>query len=178
MTSCGPEFVISANEDCRDLIYRACAQQGVRYAMSILRNQSDAEEAVQEAFCRLQFGENQKPVSAFRGQFFVTLRNHCIDLLRRKNVRKEVGLALDLESYRDSTRPDNRELIENIEDAMMTLPENWRQVLQLRVHGELSYQEISEVSGCTFSQVRTWIYRARRQLETELVQRGIINPSP
>ena len=174
MTQTGTDLAISVPEDRCDLTYQSCAQAGVRYAMSILRNQSDAEEAVQEAFCRLQGRELGSDAMAYRGKFFVTLRNHCIDLIRRRKVRKEVHLAQELESHREKVRSDSQDVIAAVEEAMTRLPEQWRQVLQLRIHGELSYQEIADITGSSFSQVRTWIYRGRRQLENDLAQRGLI----
>lgn len=175
MTQTGTELAIPASDDRLDLTYQACAQAGIRYAMSILRNQSDAEEAVQEAFCRLHGWDLNSNETAFRGKFFVTLRNHCIDLIRRRKVRKEVRLAHDLENYRQRSTADGSDVVAAVEDAMNNLPEHWKQVLRLRIHGELSYQEISEITGCSFSQVRTWIYRGRRQLEADLTQRGFID---
>ena len=165
---------ITAPQGLCDLTYQTCAQQGVRYAMSILRNQNDAEEAVQEAFCRLHGRELQADESSYRGRFFTTLRNHCIDLIRRRKVRKEVRLAQELENRHKRTW-DEQDTVLAVEEAMAKLPENWRKVLRLKIHGELSYQEIAEITGSSFGQVRTWIYRGRRQLEAELIQRGIIN---
>ena len=181
MTQTGTELAIESATDrsSSDQTYQTCARQGIRYAMSILRNQSDAEEAVQEAFCRLQRRSTEGDESAYRGRFFVTLRNHCIDLIRRRTIRKEVRLAQDFENPRASTvqNSENVDVVVAVEDAMSRLPENWRNVLHLRVHGELSYQEIADMTGSSFSQVRTWIYRGRRQLEADLTKSGIIYPN-
>ena len=64
-----------------------------------------------------------------------------------------------------------------IQQLVAELPEQWRQVLLLRINGELSYEEISQVVGCTVSQVRTWIYRGRRELEKKLLEKEIIEAS-
>ena len=177
MTQSGIELAISASEDRCDLTYQSCAQAGIRYAMSILRNQSDAEEAVQEAFCRLHGSDLQSGDSSYRGRFFVTLRNHCIDLIRRRKVRKEVHLVQELASHRDLPGSASLDVIAAVEEAMARLPDQWRNVLRLRIYGELSYQEIADVTGSSFSQVRTWIYRGRRQLENDLTECGLIDSS-
>ncbi len=74
------------------------APRGVRYAFSILRNQADAEEISQEAFCRLwaaypdwKNGEGQSLEKQFPSLFFATIRNQCIDVIRKRSRRKQVA---------------------------------------------------------------------------------------
>ncbi len=159
-------------------------QSGYRYALSMLRLEVDAEEAVQEAFCRLQ---NQARdvcgsidaalldwnLEENRATFFATLRNYCIDLIRRRTVRKEIPLLdQDRASKNNLLQDDAAEMIAAIDLLINQLPENWADVLRLKVNAGLSYDEIAEITGCTRNQVRTWIYRARRQLEHGLARQG------
>ena len=39
---------------------------------------------------------------------------------------------------------------------------------------DLTYEQIATVLDCTKAQVRTWIFRARRQLSDELAKRGLL----
>ena len=156
-----------------DSFYRECSRQGLRFAHALLRNRSDAEEAVQEAFFRLHKAGRHDD-SALRGRFFSTLRNHCIDRIRRKRVCKEVG---DYPAVIDKAAGDSVEFSELAREVQLMideLPENWSRALLLKVHGELSYEEIASATECSVAQVRTWIYRARRQLEEKLTTAGFV----
>lgn len=42
----------------------------------------------------------------------------------------------------------------------------------------LSYSAISTALGCPVGTVKTWVHRARRELITQLKQRGAIEESP
>jgi RNA polymerase sigma factor (sigma-70 family) len=55
------------------------------------------------------------------------------------------------------------------------LPPSWKDALHMRVMGGLSYLEISRALHCTPAQVRTWLYRARRQLADQLRSRDGLN---
>ncbi len=147
----------------------------MRYALALLRNSCDAEEAVQETFCRLHAAGNGHE-SDYRRRFFVTLRNHCIDLIRRKRVRREVAMggAIDERTEGPAQQLVGNETMLAVEDAIGQLPLQWQQSLQLRVYAELGYDEIASIMGATRNQVRTWIYRARRQLEDCLTAKGVL----
>ena len=158
--------------------YQHFADRGIRYAMAILRNHCDSEEAVQEVFFRLHSKQIDFGDQAFSGKFFKSLRNHCIDLLRKRRVRGEVS-DLEVAEVAESRSGcnavvDTHELQQSIELELRRLPENWRQAVLLKIHGELTYDEIASVLDATRPQVRTWIYRARRQLEQRLVANGYI----
>ena len=72
-----------------------CAEvtsQANRFALSIVRETSDAEEIVQEAFCRLIQKEGLS-VANRKALLFKTIRNLSIDLLRKKGRLKFERLA-------------------------------------------------------------------------------------
>ena len=155
------------------------APRGIRYAFSILRNRADAEEISQEAFCRLwaaypdlKNGNGQSLEKQFPRLFFATIRNQCIDLIRKRSKQKQIALDLTEEPVaRTELRPE-QELETQIVHWLEQMPTQWADALKLKINGQLSYAEIAEVMNATHAQVRTWIYRARRQLETELSKTG------
>ena len=156
------------------------APRGIRYAFSILRNQADAEEISQEAFCRLwaaypdwKNGDGQSLDKQFPSLFFATIRNQCIDVIRKRSKQKQIALDLTDEPVARSESRTEKQLETQITYWLEQLPAQWADALKLKVNGQLSYAEIAEVMNATHAQVRTWIYRARRQLETELNKTGI-----
>lgn len=171
------------------------APQATRYAMSIVRRWVDAEEIVQEAFCKLidsrhfEFSvnsqetntESEAKVKAKKALLFKTVRNLAIDRLR-KNKNRSIE-AVDTHLIADPNRnghsdPHGKRLeqLESCVEAILkTMPSQWSEALQLKINGELSYQEISEVMNATHAQIRTWIFRARKSLHAELKQQGFLD---
>ncbi len=155
-------------------------RQACHYARWIVGNESDAEEIVQEAWCKLAEHESRSIVNspdhnptAF---LFTIVRNQSIDLLRKRKRRRSVSLSEISEPQgreSDSSRAAELNDLENgIHEAFGNLPDSWAEAMRLKVAGQLTYDEIASVLGCTHAQVRTWIFRARRQLAAELVTRG------
>ena len=155
-------------------LYDRYAPRGLRFAYSMIGNVSDAEEAVQEAFCRLlrpiQRGQADCRTTGFAPLFFKTLRNLSIDVLRMKNRRRVVSMNDIPEPIERLAGGDFEKLEMHIGSLMDALPAEWADALRLKIDGGLSYDEIARSMDCTRAQVRTWIYRARRKLEEELRQ--------
>lgn len=159
------------------------APQATRYAMSIVRIWADAEEIVQEAFCRLlqsdRLSDNSDRDSnaSDKAFLFTTVRNLAIDQLRKQKRRRfeplDVGQIATTKTHSDDTRLQRLE--QGVQAILKDLPNQWSDALQLKVNGGLSYEEIANVLDATHAQVRTWIYRARKQLEKDLSQQGLLN---
>jgi RNA polymerase sigma-70 factor (ECF subfamily) len=152
---------------------------GRRYARRLLTNEADSEDVVQEAFYRLVAKHARSeaepdearrlPRPEFAAIFFTTVRNLCVDRLRRTKPRSNVSAEEWIERV---PSPEGfaiaKETRQQIERGLARLPDSWRQALMLRAAFEMNYDEISRVMHCTKAQVRTWIFRARQQLSGEL----------
>ncbi len=135
-------------------------------AMTILRNSDDASDAVQEAFTRLWEKRDDLPnIDNPEAYCVTTIRRICIDRLRRttypiNNLTEDTMLISD-----DSDeQADNRESIQLVTLLMSKLPEQQRQVLQLRAFNDCSFEEIESITGLTGVNVRTLLSRARRRM--------------
>ena len=62
----------------------------------------------------------------------------------------------------------DRETIAQVRAAIARLPEHFRAALVLCEYEQMAYTQIADVLQCSVPQVKTWIYRARRQLASML----------
>lgn len=172
--------------------YSQVAPQALGYAMSIVRQWADAEEIVQEAFCRLlQSNPTHTNESAdlkrmatsdlsHKPRFFAIVRNLAIDQLRRNGRRRFEPIDSHTIAGTPARSDDTRlaQLEFEIQNSLKQMPSQWSDSLQLKINGKLSYAEISDVLDATHAQVRTWIFRARKQLASDLVQKGLLEGQP
>lgn len=154
------------------------APQVTRYAMSILRRWADAEEVAQEAFYRLMKQDStlaDDSGSAMKALLFATVKNLSIDRLRKRGRRQHE--PFDEQRFASDAKDSTNNLLKlesGIDSLMQELPVQWSDALRLKLNGELSYAEIAEVMSATSSQVRTWIFRARKKLREELNKSGLL----
>ena len=118
------------------------------FARQQARYEADAQDLVQEAVveaCRREQDGELPPL----GLVFATIRRRAIDLARSQDRRagRELVAMQPVPVSWFETSVEDRERNQLIQDAMNRLPENYRQVLTLKVWGELTFAEIADALG-------------------------------
>jgi RNA polymerase sigma-70 factor (ECF subfamily) len=139
-----------------------------RVAYSVLRNSSDAEDAVQEAFLRVL--RHRDTLSEVRDQRVWLIRivwNIVLDRKRRAKTRpetddvSELARVLPAKGLNAEQRAAAAEQHAHVLACVEQLPAKERQVLMLSAFEELTSVEIAAVAGITESSVRSRLFRAR-----------------
>ncbi len=141
-------------------------------AYRLLRKRTLAQDACQEAAARAWAAQHRyQPSRPFYPWFYVILRNHCFDLLTQPLALQE-GLTHLPEKAR--LQPDEALLMsqraEAILEAIETLSEAQRAVIELRHFQDLNYQEMAEILQCPEGTVMSRLYRARKALRRHLLK--------
>jgi len=147
-----------------------------RVAFSVLRNPSDAEDAVQEAFLRvLRHRDDLGEVRDHRVWLIRIVWNIVLDRKRRAKTRpetddiEELARVLPANGLSAEQRASAAQHHAHVLACVEQLPAKERQVLMLSAFEELSSVEIAAVLDITESSVRSRLFRARN-LMSELLQ--------
>jgi len=139
-----------------------------RVAYSVLRNSTDAEDAVQEAFLRvLRHRDTLDEVRDQRVWLIRIVWNVALDRKRRAKTRPETDDVSELARVLPSTGLSAEELAAAAEHhahvlgCVEQLPAKEREVLLLSAFEELTSVEIAAVLDITESSVRSRLFRAR-----------------
>jgi RNA polymerase sigma-70 factor (ECF subfamily) len=145
----------------------------------MVRERAEAEDLTQEVFvkvfARLRTYDTTR---RFASWVFKIAHNHTIDHLRR--VRPETLSLSDGEhpELPAAALASPQELVErtmladDLVTAIKRLRVEYREVIQLRYHEDLSVEEIAEVLAVPEGTVKTYLHRARKQLAEDMVARG------
>lgn len=131
----------------------------------ILKNIGDHEtsrDVVQEAFVRLWDKHKDVEFAKTKTYLFTAAYHIMIDM-----IRKEKNRAKYLETQYQDTHAINgfSDLTEILNEAVLQLPDIQRTVVLLRDYEGYSYEEIGEIANLSESQVKVYIYRARKFLK-------------
>jgi RNA polymerase sigma-70 factor (ECF subfamily) len=139
-----------------------------RVAYSVLRNSTDAEDAVQEAFLRvLRHRDTLDEVRDQRVWLIRIVWNIVLDRKRRAKTRPETDDVSELARVLPSTGLSAEELAAaaqhhaHVLACVEKLPAKEREVLLLSAFEELTSAEIAAVLSITESSVRSRLFRAR-----------------
>ena len=141
-----------------------------RYLGSVEEARDACQEAATRALSAASQYDAQQP---FYPWFYRILKNHCLDRLRRR--KHDATGDLDALSAPDSSAEKKMAMQQSIlalHSAIASLPEEMREIIELRHFQDLSYEEIGTVLSLPQGTVMSRLYRARKALREELKQRG------
>jgi RNA polymerase sigma factor (sigma-70 family) len=134
-----------------------------RLAVGMLRSESDAEDAVQEAVLKAwrHFGRFRRG-SDLRPWLFTIVANECRDQRRSRwwSVIRRSEAPDELVDATSSVDPETVDL----RRALYRLPHNQRYVLILRYYLDLSYEEVAQTLGISTKAAKSRTYRAVERL--------------
>ncbi len=153
-----------------DEIYRNHARMVYRYLMSKTGNETIAEEVTQETFYQAIKNSDRYDGSCKVTTWLCSIAdNQLKNYLRKNRIHDQVEET-------SATVPSSEELLLKEENRIELLKllhkveEPYREVLYLRMYGNLSFREIGEVLNRSENWARVTFYRAKEIIRKELVK--------
>jgi RNA polymerase sigma-70 factor (ECF subfamily) len=168
------------DQDAFEQLVRTYDQSVLRLAMNLLRSPEDARDVYQEAFLRVY-----RNLHAFRFDcsfhtwLYRIVTNVCLDLLRKRKVRKEEAAVMEtsdgpidrMKTYEEedaAADPErsmwNQELKQRIENGLVGLTPRERMVFELRHYQGLRLRIIGEMLGTTEEAAKNCLFRATQKM--------------
>lgn len=151
------------NKEAFTWLIRTCQNSLYRLAKSILANEEDCGDAIQEAIFHAyqNIGKLQKP------KFFQTwisriLIHECYQILRQK--KKVVTLPVQRERGKVDTSYERVEF----QEVLKELDESTRLLIHLYYYEDLSIRQIAEMLDIPEGTVKSRLYQARKLLSKKL----------
>ncbi|TFG91510.1 MAG: sigma-70 family RNA polymerase sigma factor [Syntrophobacterales bacterium] len=151
--------------DRSGVFYRAHKNKLFSYLMRLTGDYHLSSDITQETFARY--------LNRYRGEQNVPLlyriaKNALLDCIRKR--KRETLLEEDHpdRSANQEQAATIREEYRRVISAMEELRDDEREVLSLVLSGELSYQEIAELTGTSEANIKVKVHRARRTLKNIL----------
>ena len=147
----------TADPDLDDLL-----QRSYRYALSLVREPSEAEDLVQEACVRIS-----RQGGPWRLSYLITvIRNRYIDQYRRSRKIRFQPLEVDVST--EPTAEDDDGLGDAMTKALGRLRSEERELVYMAVVEGYSTSEIARITGRPRGTVLSSIHRAKQKLRRSL----------
>lgn len=168
MAVVSPHTKLATIEDLFRLNYRPLCM----FALHYLQDADLVEDVVQECFTvlweKLELGAD---VANRRAYLYMSVRNRCLDHLRRKGLPTESLKPYDTYGIIDDDDAEERSVMEaKLWTAIDSLPEKCRQVFLMSKRDGLKYEEIAEELGLSVNTVRNQISKALNVLKNGAVK--------
>lgn len=133
-----------------------------RIAYAMLRNQSDVEDAVQEALTLTM----SRPFVRHPYQYCVSTVKSCCAKILSRNVYSFI------EQYPDMSQDDDpfESRVGKLRELVDLLPQRIAELLELYYARGMTYAEIADAKGISESLVKKLIYRGHKQLRQQILE--------
>ena len=150
-----------------DEIYQKYAQMVYKFLLSRTCNPDLAEELTQETFYQAIRTIDRFDESCQLSTWLCAIAKNVHHTWQRKHP--EVGTLEEYTKTCDSAEKDVLQFMDRIElmKQLHVCPEPFREILYMRLFGDLSFKEIGEIMGRSENGARVNFYRGKEKLRKE-----------
>ncbi len=138
--------------------------------MKYLKNEEEARDSVQQVFLKVIQELHKYKVAYFKSWLYMVAKNHCLMKLRDRQGKLPVELT-DRVAATPDKETDRQALMHNdhtltlVEEGLKELNTEQQQCVTLFYLQRKSYQEITELTGYSMLQVKSYIQNGKRNLK-------------
>ena len=138
--------------------------------MKYLKDEEEARDSVQQIFLKVIQELHKYKVEFFKSWLYMVAKNHCLMKLRDRHGKVAAELtdkmmAAPMEETDRQALLYNDQSLDLVEDALKQLNTEQQQCVTLFYLQRKSYQEISEETGYSLLQVKSYIQNGKRNMK-------------
>jgi len=168
------------DEDAFATLYRRRQGAIYRFVLEMSGSASLAEDVTQEVFMALiRDSRGYDPSRGSLGAYLLGMaRHHALRLIKRDRTYVSISQTWDGSRDREDLAPlspenphsemSRRESIHWVQQAILSLPEHYREAVVVCDLNEMSYEDAASVLGCSVGTVRSRLHRGRALLIQKL----------
>lgn len=136
--------------------------------LKYLKDEDEAKDAVQQIFLKVLTDVDRHNIAFFKSWLYAVAKNYCLMRLRDQQGKAWKELTESIAPPHEDLK--KLELLENeatyhfLEEALHKLPPEQQACVRLFYLQKKSYQEISEITGYSLLQVKSYIQNGKRNL--------------
>lgn len=172
--------ILAGDRDRFTALVKRYEKRVINYVYRITHRYEEAHDLAQEIFVKVFLAlDRYDPKYQFSTWLFRIAQNSAIDALRKKAVVEvPISRPADDDNPNDREFADagvspyramsNKQMAAAIDAAVENLPQDYRELIQLRHFAELSYEEIATMKRLPLGTVKNKLFRARNLLKDAL----------
>ncbi len=147
----------------------------LHYAFQILHDSAEAEDTIQEVVLKLwNIRHSLKSIKNPEAFAMTITRNWCLDRLKAKKpvyiATYHFGYDRQSDEYDPHRQVEHEDRLNILYRVIDNLPEQQKQVVQLRDIEGLEYEQIAEIMDMNLNALRVTLSRARNKIRDELIK--------
>jgi len=175
------EYKLNKTPELIGELFKRYTQFVFLISMKYLKNEEESKDAVMQIFEKLFIDLKKHEVLNFKAWLHTVTKNHCLlkirsnksTLKKQEILKKDSDVVMENEPVLHLNLENAKEqLLNELEKAMPDLNTEQRICVDLFYLQEKTYSEISESTGFSLNQVKSYIQNGKRNLKIKLIQAG------
>ena len=167
-------LLVKRDEAAFEQVFKTHYKNLYAYAFTIVKNEDEAEETVQQVFFKLWDRSDQLSISGpIAAYLYRAVHNESLNFLKHQKVKEGHRLHVAYTMKNNSEQPQGRMISKELEskfrDALNELPEQCRTVFQLSRFEDMKYKEIADKLDISVKTVENHMGKALKLLRIKLV---------
>lgn len=163
-------FYVDHNNEWLGILLQRYTLLLLGVCMKYLKNEDEAKDSVQQIFLKVISELQKYKVEYFKSWIYMVAKNHCLMILRDRHGKLPAQLdeRLIMTPEEETDRQvllQNDHTLELMEASIKELNQEQQQCVTLFYLNKKSYQEVSEITGYTLLQVKSYIQNGKRNLK-------------
>lgn len=179
------QFRAHHNKECLGILLQRYTLLLLGVCMKYLKNEEEAKDAVQHVFAKAIVELEKYPVDHFKSWIYTVARNHCFMKLRNhqhplpEEAIDENGAGLQDDQFSETLQKfmEKEKMLDLLEQSLGMLQPNQRDCVSLFYLEKLSYRQISEKTGFSLLQIKSFIQNGKRNIRLVIEQKMKENAS-
>lgn len=169
------DLLAKRDESAFEQVFKTYFKNLHAYAFTILKDEAEAEEMVQQVFFKLWERADRLSLSgSIAAYLYRAVHNESLNLLKHRKVRAEHQLHV-VHTMKDRTdnapgKMMSKELETKFQAALNDLPEQCRTIFQLSRFEEMKYRDIADKLDISIKTVENQMGKALKILRLKLVE--------
>ena len=143
--------------------------------MKYLKNEEEAKDCVQQVFLKAITELHKYKVDYFKSWLYTVAKNHCLMKLRDKGkynleITEHLSGTIEENTVETHLALEKDQALNAVETALLQLNNEQQQCVTLFYLQKKSYHEITEITGFTLLQVKSYIQNGKRNLKLLMLQ--------
>ena len=166
------EKIKKGNMEAYEKLVKKYMKKAYNVALYYTKNPDDAWDISQQGFVNAWQGikkfDAERP---FFPWLYAIIKNEALSRIKKENKEYEKKNNLPLKSI--DTPEENlikKEKVKKLQEALLKLDEEKREIIYLRHYAEMSYREMSEVLNMPEGTIMSRLYYARKALQKEYME--------
>lgn len=169
------EFKRTGNKECVEILFNRYCQLVFGVAMKYLHDVEESKDAVIAIFEKVPADLSKYDIKNFSHWVYIVAKNHCYHLLKKRKNHLPIEKAdymtpgnMGVEEPGDAELEE--ELMNRLPESLDSLNDSQRRCVTLFYLEEKSYEEIEQLTGFTYKEVKSHIQNGKRNLRIYLLR--------